>query len=443
MTLRDDNNLGGEVQRERRERESSKKFIKSKEKRSEMATAAVAISKEAAALQVAVAAWKSASFTDVVAQMEQTVTLNKQQKEQSLTARKTLADTTKQFKRSVKIAETAAISLQQMNSTDPVITTTCTAMDALSKECRITVKSYQEEIDNLTRRCKAAEQGYAAVFLAVQELPDPAVVLHMCQQQLEAQALQIAQVLQTVESVNQELIQSEKTNHAYKQQIDSLKAGGGGGGGGDLSRMEREELVSLRKEVAEYEVEFRSLKNQDITIRKLEDKIYELQTVGAESIRNSIEQARQELALTEGRRATEALEREAAMEAKMQTLELQLRSERAGREATQNDMLVADDMVSSKEAAWEAQRQILVDDNERVREALQTVKRERDELSHKLAAARDAKAATSAPSSGNTGAASVQDLLLERNAYEAEVRVWTYKHIQAHTRCDRGMEFDQ
>jgi hypothetical protein len=49
--------------------------------------------------------------------------------------------------------------------------------------------------------------------------------------------------------------------------------GGMGGGGGELSLAEREELIRLRGEVAEFEVEFRGLKNQDITIRKLEGEV--------------------------------------------------------------------------------------------------------------------------------------------------------------------------
>ena len=39
-----------------------------------------------------------------------------------------------------------------------------------------------------------------------------------------------------------------------------------------MSLAEREELIRLRSEVSEYEVEFRGLKNQDITIRKLESE---------------------------------------------------------------------------------------------------------------------------------------------------------------------------
>ncbi len=64
-------------------------------------------------------------------------------------------------------------------------------------------------------------------------------------------------------------------NEALKKQEGGNKSGGGNnhgndGGGGALSLAEREELIRLRSEVAEYEVEFRGLKNQDITIRKLE-----------------------------------------------------------------------------------------------------------------------------------------------------------------------------
>ena len=43
-----------------------------------------------------------------------------------------------------------------------------------------------------------------------------------------------------------------------------------------MSKEEKEELINLRSEVAEYEVEFKTLKNQDITIKKLNTKIEDL-----------------------------------------------------------------------------------------------------------------------------------------------------------------------
>ena len=142
----------------------------------------------------------------------------------------------------------------------------------------------------------------------------------------------------------------------------------------------------MRREVAEYEVEFRSLKNQDITIRKLEAKITELQTVGEEELKKQLEKAQQDLAETEGRRAAEALEREAAMERKVQSLELELKAERAGREATQAHLLETDEVAGEREAAWEAQRRILVDDSERLRATLHEATRERDALRLRVAA---------------------------------------------------------
>lgn len=75
---------------------------------------------------------------------------------------------------------------------------------------------------------------------------------------------------------------------------------------------------------------------------------------------NRCRKAQEELAESEGRRATEALEREAATARKLQSVELQLRAERAGREAAGTQLLKAEDGQGEREAAWEAQRQVCV-----------------------------------------------------------------------------------
>ena len=58
----------------------------------------------------------------------------------------------------------------------------------------------------------------------------------------------------------------------------------------------------MRKEVAEYEIEFRGLKNQDITIRKLEAKITQLQQDSDQQISESLKKAKEQLNETEGRK---------------------------------------------------------------------------------------------------------------------------------------------
>ncbi len=142
--------------------------------------------------------------------------------------------------------------------------------------------------------------------------------------------------------------------------------------------------------------------------------------------------AQEELAESEGRRAAEALEREAQTARRLESVELQLRAERAGREASATRLLEAEDGLGEREAAWEAQRQILVGDAERLREELAEVGRERDALRLKhealVKSAEDGQGAE-APSSAGVKMA---EYMSERKAYEAEVSF-------ASTLCDGQM----
>lgn len=267
-----------------------------------------------------------------------------------------------------------------------------------------------EEIDNLTRRCKTSESAYAALTKSLSDTPDPAAALGMALEYIHNQQAEFQQMQNSVDSLHKE-------KQALEKQVKQAPTSGASESG--LAKREKEELMQLRKEVAEYEVEFRSLKNQDITIRKLEAKILELEQGGEDQLNDQLEKAKQELAETEGRRTAEALEREASMERRVQTLELQLKAEMAGRVATQAHLFEASEGAGEREAAWEAQREILIDDSERLRVDLHQATRERDELRLKVAALEgDAPSVPAAPSSGGIVMA---DLLSERKAYEAEV----------------------
>jgi homeobox protein cut-like len=414
------------------------------------------------ALQDASRAWSGFDWSGQQASVQESLRQAKEGREQSLAARKNLAETTKQFKRAVKTLEqqtaTAPTHSQHATTDDaddasaaPLPSSSssssslASAVDALGRLSRSMVRSYQEEIDQLTRRCKSSESAFqhlaSEFFATAGGRPDPAPLLRSASDQIQSQQSQISQLLTTVASLRDELEAAETrarsattSGSSPNPPSDVAPSSGSRGSGSRLSKGEREELIQLRREVAEYEVEFRSLKNQDITIRKLEAKIVELQTSAQDAMAAQLELARQELAETEGRRAAEALEREAATERKAQTLELQLRAERAGREATQAHLLQADEGAGQREAAWEAQRRILVDDAERLREQLQLVTSERDELSMRVAAATSSSAASASkskpgtqsltppPSSGTApGGVSLADLVLERRAYEAEV----------------------
>ena len=378
-------------------------------------------------------------WNETLTEAQSTIGNHQESKEQSVAARKVLADTTKQFKAKVKAVDEAGKTLSSSAGDEAAATSAVKAIEVLSKHCRLTVKSYQEEIDNLTKRCKSAEGAFATLAQAVAQLPDPGAVIATALEQILLQQQQMSKLETTVETLTQELSSMEQTmaqhqtehekameqqkrdhQQALKQQQQTSSSKG-------MSKADQEELLQLRNEVAEYEVEFRSLKNQDITIRKLEKRIEELQAAGETELEDRLEQAKQEIAETEGRRAAEALEREAAMERKLQNLELQLKAEMAGRAATQAHLLEADEGAGEREAAWEAQRRILVDDAERLRLSLHEATRERDELRLKVAATDSTSGEgaggtrSGSSSSPPSGSIAMSDLLNERQAYEAEV----------------------
>jgi len=340
-----------------------------------------------------------------------------------LQARKLLADTTKQFKRSVKSMEQSCTALKEASNPE-TSTGAVKSMENLGKECRGLVKNYQEEIDNLTRRSKASEGAFSTLFAGLQEVADPATLLTSALDQILNYQSQMNQLLATVDKVNREMANMDENysseRESMQKQIEKLKKASASEPSSGMNRDDREELVQLRREVAEYEVEFRSLKNQDITIRKLEAKIQDMQENSKEELTKELAKAQQDLAETEGRRAAEALEREAAMERRVYSLELQLKAERAGREATQAHLLDQEDGAGEREAAWDAQRRILVDDAERLRETLHEATRERDELRLRVGALEGSgfKTGKTPPPSGGLAMA---DMLLERRAYEAEV----------------------
>jgi homeobox protein cut-like len=114
------------------------------------------------------------------------------------------------------------------------------------------------------------------------------------------------------------------------------------------------------------------------------------------------------------------------MARKLASLELELRAERAGIEATQASLLEADEGMNEREAAWEAQRQILVDDADRLREQVHEMKRERDDLKIKVEAMReDAGVDKNKMLDVDLSTAQIKDVLAEREAYEAEVNELT------------------
>ena len=235
-------------------------------------------SSDLAPLQSALTSWSNFNLTDRRPHLDNTAQSILDAKETSLKARKQLGELTKSLKRAVKSVEI---------STSP---TTDGSISNLSNETKTTIKKYQEEIDALTRRCKIAESSFVQLYQPLYECVDPAVVLVDAIRLMEGRDGQVDNLLKALEELNSEIevVRNEKSQlenvlgekeielKEAKENSNNNSSGGSSNDipGGALSLAEREELIRLRSEVSEYEVEFRGLKNQDITIRKLESELY-------------------------------------------------------------------------------------------------------------------------------------------------------------------------
>jgi hypothetical protein len=244
-------------------------------------------------LQTALTSWTKFNLPERRPQLESTAQSLLEAKETSLVARKQLGEFTKSLKRALKSAEDELLSSSNSGS-----------IATLATETKSTIKHYQSEIDALTRRCKLAETTFLQLYHSLYEcccfddIDDLSIVFEQAIQLLTSKDDQLNNLLRGMEELNDELelgneekiqLQGElkemerQLNEALKKGGGAKKSDGGGAadgneGGGALSLAEREELIRLRSEVAEYEVEFRGLKNQDITIRKLESEFISLST---------------------------------------------------------------------------------------------------------------------------------------------------------------------
>ena len=280
-------------------------------------------------IQVASQSWHTFQWAEKLGQFEGTLNTSKEAQKQSLEARKDLATATKTFKAKLRLLDQSKQEVVANGSSENV-GATVTAIDNMSKECRTMVKAYQGEIDNLTRRCKNSESAFSSLCQALVEMPDPSAVLSTVLEHMHKQQKEIDSLRKSNEDMTKE---AQKLQKDMAQLKKSTKTESG------LTRQEKEELMQLRADVTQYEIETKNLKDQSVTVRKLEARIAELQEGAELDMQEKFEKARQELAETEGRRAAEALEREAAMERKLENLELQLKAERAGREAAQSHLV--------------------------------------------------------------------------------------------------------
>eukprot|EP00742_Colponemidia_sp_Colp-10_P010340 GILJ01011351.1.p1 GENE.GILJ01011351.1~~GILJ01011351.1.p1 ORF type:complete len:643 (+),score=162.47 GILJ01011351.1:25-1929(+) len=199
------------------------------------------------------------------------------------------------------------------------------------------LKSYQEEIDVLTKRAKAAETSFLTMYRSFFEAPDPVATLAL----------------------------------AMKPSVETES-------GSDT------ELQRLRKEVEEYEEEFHKLKNQDVTVRALRDQLRKYELMLEEKVREAsdskeqetqqaLETAKQEFASRE-RQLLELLAEEKEANSHLLKLTEDIQTQ------LQHAQTRSDELVSAKQS----QLDILSEDIDRAQELIQTLQREKEKVESQL-----------------------------------------------------------
>ena len=184
------------------------------------------------------------------------------------------------------------------------------------------LKQYQSEIDLLTKRSKAGEAAFVALYKALYEVPDPVSALTSLMRRLEAAAC------------------------------------------GAI------EVVRLQGELRQYEEEFRGLKNQDIKIRHLEEQLRRFQ----ESIDDRVEEAVAERAAEVERRAEERVreseERVRQAERRASEASEGARAAQAASERAQQQLLQVSSAADRMQTDLVNENLLLVDANHRLQARL-------------------------------------------------------------------------
>ncbi|KAG7381291.1 Cut-like homeobox [Phytophthora pseudosyringae] len=252
------------------------------------------------------------------------------------------------------------------------------------------LKAYQEEIDHLTRRAKFSENAFFQLYKGLYAAPDPAPALAM--------------------------VASSSGND-------------------DLT----EENKKLKRELKEYEAEFASLKNQDITIRNLEEQVAAAVRQREDAVHQQVEQRTREL---EGQLENARLEwaqQRRDYERQLEGSRAELREAFAKLDAMQSDLFAHKQRSGLARNALDAEMEAISQES-LLSQTLQLenaqLKKQLDELLSASTSSEIFDARSSALPSADTGATesvqSAREMQAEQDAVVAALRQEVFRLKEAH-----------
>ncbi|KAG6470696.1 hypothetical protein ZIOFF_071773 [Zingiber officinale] len=191
------------------------------------------------------------------------------------------------------------------------------------------LKGYQEEVDNLTKRAKFGENSFLNIYQKLYEAPDP------------------YPALASIADQDQKLSEIESENRKMKLELE------------------------------EYRSEATHLRNQQATIRRLEERNHQLEQQMEEKVREIVEIKQRSLA-EENQKTLEVLkERELLMQVQLRQAKESVINMQKLHEIAQSQLFELRTQSEEESAAKEAEVNLLMDEVERAQTRLLSLEREK------------------------------------------------------------------
>jgi homeobox protein cut-like len=206
------------------------------------------------------------------------------------------------------------------------------------------LKGYQEEVDNLTKRAKFGENAFLNIYQKLYEAPDPAPAL--------SSATELAGKIAEVELENRK----------------------------------------MKQELEEYHTETAYLKNQQATVRRLEERNRLLEQQMEEKVKEIVEMKQRSLA-EENQKNLEALnEREKLLQDQLRAATQSVQNMQRLHEYGQSQLFELQAQSEEISAAKQSELNLLTDEVDRAQSRLLSLEREKEQLQLQLEAVHNQEA---------------------------------------------------
>lgn len=185
------------------------------------------------------------------------------------------------------------------------------------------LKNLQDEIDSLTKRCRASDKAFLQIFADLEDAPDP------------------VPCFQSAEEGQQRIIRLQEETAALRSELSKAFQNLA------TANSTAASVPKLKTEIAALEGELSKLSNQDITIRELEERISGFEATVEETVSQRLALREVELKRVFDAELEGIREAETAAEAQVRSLQALLAETAAARDEAQSQLAALEAAVSA------------------------------------------------------------------------------------------------